>query len=125
MNDLRDLSEESSIGFSENQDDITSKGIGGLKWIQNQNNLSLFCTLTSTTRYKSIMTKVCALLTTPDDNVNPPTHYFEYGPTARLLLECNQLAVDIDNEIESSIRSPGSRPKLSMLTTMRTTTVQR
>lgn len=65
-------------------------------------NLHEVCSLTASDRYRSIMSRVEAALAEAEEQDHQPKAWAgpsEEDPTYRLLVECNQLAVDIDSEI--------------------------
>lgn len=57
--------------------------------------------LINSDRYKSIMERVKEEISLGDAKSRISTGPTEDDPTYKLLVECNQLAVDIDNEISS------------------------
>ncbi|KXZ56164.1 hypothetical protein GPECTOR_1g140 [Gonium pectorale] len=103
--DLEDLSEDEPEQESE-QSEEEAAGDDGMDDIEalNFDDLSAVAKLTSETRYRDVLQRVRAAVeeasTSGADNGERRTAGpLEEDPTYKLLVECNRLAVDIDNEI--------------------------
>eukprot|EP00891_Asterochloris_glomerata_P008708 jgi/Astpho2/8708/e_gw1.00128.13.1_t len=91
--DLDDLSDVSDQEEGAGQDNGEDEEMNDVKIEDlNYDNLEAVAHLKGSTRYQDIMQRVRAVLDKPDTEDNAET-------CCRLLVDCNQLAVDVDNEI--------------------------
>eukprot|EP00884_Botryococcus_braunii_P005496 jgi/Botrbrau1/14948/Bobra.0018s0052.1 len=101
MADLDELSDVTEDEDNLQQPDVDEEMLGNDIETLNYDNLEAVAHLAGSERYISIMQQVQDALNKEEDpdEARAYTGRSEDDPTYRLLVDCNQLAVDIDNEI--------------------------
>ncbi|KAK9805552.1 hypothetical protein WJX72_004756 [[Myrmecia] bisecta] len=99
LDDLSDASEPEQAPAG--QEDADAEMLGNDIEMLNYDDLDAVAHLAKSERYQTIIAQVRQALEAgePDENNRSWTGPSEEDPTYRLLVDCNQLAVDIDNEI--------------------------
>ncbi|GBF99181.1 U4 U6 small nuclear ribonucleoprotein [Raphidocelis subcapitata] len=103
--DLEDLSDDEPEAAEAGGDgegegaDMEEDGLDDIESL-NYDDLKSVAKLSSSAQYADVMGRVTAALEAPEDEaVQRTTATLEDDPTYKLLVDCNRLAVDIDNEM--------------------------